>query len=97
MTVETKPSNVSDSNQEAEPDQLLDDEENKNPPIKKTSSCTGLKVWCLSNIPMNYHCYLSRNVVQDMTCPILLFLFPLSFVELDTHRGPGASQILPFL
>ncbi|XP_041254515.1 solute carrier organic anion transporter family member 1C1-like [Onychostruthus taczanowskii] len=45
MTVETKPSNVSDSNQEAEPDQLLDDEGNKNPPVKKTSSCTGLKVF----------------------------------------------------
>ncbi|XP_056349792.1 solute carrier organic anion transporter family member 1C1-like [Oenanthe melanoleuca] len=45
MTVETKPSNVSDSNQEADPDQLSDDEGNKNPPAKKTSSCTGLKVF----------------------------------------------------
>ncbi|XP_026646101.1 solute carrier organic anion transporter family member 1C1-like [Zonotrichia albicollis] len=45
MTVETKPSNTSDSNQEAEPDQLLDDEGNKNPPVKKTSSRTGLKVF----------------------------------------------------
>ncbi|XP_018775400.2 solute carrier organic anion transporter family member 1C1-like [Serinus canaria] len=45
MTVETKPSNVNDSNQEAEPDQLLDDEGNKNPPVKKTSSSTGLKVF----------------------------------------------------
>ncbi|OWK62459.1 Solute carrier organic anion transporter family member 1C1 [Lonchura striata] len=45
MTMETKPSNISDSNQEAEPDQLLDDDGNKNPPVKKTSSCTGLKVF----------------------------------------------------
>ncbi|XP_050181285.1 solute carrier organic anion transporter family member 1C1 isoform X3 [Myiozetetes cayanensis] len=46
MTVETKSSNVNDSNQEAEPNQPLDDEENKNPPVKKkTSSCTGLKAF----------------------------------------------------
>lgn len=85
MTVETKPSNVNDSYQEAEPDQLLDDEGNKNPPVKKTSSCTGLKVCCLSNSTMNYHCYLLRNVGQDMTCQNPSFLFPLSFEELDVH------------
>ncbi|XP_027750046.1 solute carrier organic anion transporter family member 1B3-like isoform X1 [Empidonax traillii] len=46
MTVETKSSNVNGSNQEAEPNQPLDDEENKNPPVKKkTSSCTGLKAF----------------------------------------------------
>ncbi|XP_071407451.1 solute carrier organic anion transporter family member 1B3-like isoform X2 [Pithys albifrons albifrons] len=46
MTTETKPSNVNGSNQEAEPDQLLDDEENKNLPVKKKgSSCTGLKAF----------------------------------------------------
>ncbi|XP_027516091.1 solute carrier organic anion transporter family member 1B3-like isoform X2 [Corapipo altera] len=46
MTVETKSSNVSGSNQEAEPNQPLDDEENKNPPVKKkTSCCTGLKAF----------------------------------------------------
>ncbi|XP_051640422.1 solute carrier organic anion transporter family member 1B3-like [Manacus candei] len=46
MTVETKSSNVSGSNQEAEPKQPLDDEENKNPPVKKkTSCCTGLKAF----------------------------------------------------
>ncbi|XP_065539675.1 solute carrier organic anion transporter family member 1C1-like [Lathamus discolor] len=46
MTAETKSSNVSDSNQEAEPAQLLDNEANKNLPVKKkTSCCTGLKVF----------------------------------------------------
>ncbi|CAN8212791.1 unnamed protein product [Coccothraustes coccothraustes] len=45
MTVETKPNNANDSNQEAEPDQLLDDEGSKNPPVKKTSSSPGLKVF----------------------------------------------------
>lgn len=48
MTAETESSHVSDSNQEAEPAQLLDNEANKNLPVKKkTSCCTGLKVWCL--------------------------------------------------
>ncbi|XP_010130273.1 PREDICTED: solute carrier organic anion transporter family member 1B2-like, partial [Buceros rhinoceros silvestris] len=46
MTVENKSSNVEESNQEAEPAQLLDDEANKNLPIKKkTSCCTGLKAF----------------------------------------------------
>ncbi|KAJ7427117.1 hypothetical protein WISP_09554 [Willisornis vidua] len=46
MTIETKPSNVNGSNQEAEPDQALDDDENKNLPVKKkASSCTGLKAF----------------------------------------------------
>lgn len=98
MTVETKPSNVNDSNQEAEPDQLLDDEGNKNPPVKKTSSCTGLKVQCLSNTTMNYHCSLLRNVVQGVTCQIPSLLFPLSFVELDTYqRHRGQSNLIFFL
>lgn len=52
MTVETESSNVDDSNQEAEPVQLLDDEANKNLPVKKkTTCCTGLKVWFLSVSP----------------------------------------------
>ncbi|XP_066857067.1 solute carrier organic anion transporter family member 1C1-like isoform X3 [Anser cygnoides] len=46
MTVETESSNVDDSNQEAEPVQLLDDEANKNLPVrKKTTCCTGLKMF----------------------------------------------------
>ncbi|XP_069718240.1 solute carrier organic anion transporter family member 1C1-like [Phaenicophaeus curvirostris] len=46
MTAETESSNVDDSNQEAEPAQLLDDEANKNLPVKKkTSCCTGLKMF----------------------------------------------------
>ncbi|XP_027555529.1 solute carrier organic anion transporter family member 1C1-like isoform X2 [Neopelma chrysocephalum] len=46
MTVETKSSDVNGSNQEAEPNQPLDDEENKTPPVKKkTSSCSGLKAF----------------------------------------------------
>ncbi|KAM6096096.1 PREDICTED: solute carrier organic anion transporter family member 1C1-like [Chlamydotis macqueenii] len=45
MTVETESSNVDDSNQEAEPAQLSDDEANKNPPVKKKTCCTGLKVF----------------------------------------------------
>ncbi|XP_056196895.1 solute carrier organic anion transporter family member 1C1-like [Falco biarmicus] len=46
MTVETKPSNDDDSNQEAEPSQFLDDEAKKNLPVKKkTSCCTGLKAF----------------------------------------------------
>ncbi|CAN0044534.1 unnamed protein product [Bubo scandiacus] len=46
MTVETESSNVDDSNQEAEPVQLLDDEANKNLSVKKkTSCCTGLKAF----------------------------------------------------
>ncbi|KAM4672338.1 solute carrier organic anion transporter family member 1C1-like [Amazona ochrocephala] len=46
MTAETESSNVSDSNQEAEPAQLFDDEANKNLPVKKkTSCCNGLKVF----------------------------------------------------
>ncbi|KAJ7395569.1 hypothetical protein BTVI_153489 [Pitangus sulphuratus] len=46
MTVETKSSNVNGSNQEAEPNQPLDDEENKTQPLKKkTSSCSGLKAF----------------------------------------------------
>ncbi|XP_026696770.1 solute carrier organic anion transporter family member 1C1-like isoform X2 [Athene cunicularia] len=46
MTVETESSNADDSNQEVEPVQLLDDEANKNPPVKKkTSCCTGLKAF----------------------------------------------------
>ncbi|XP_008940212.1 PREDICTED: solute carrier organic anion transporter family member 1C1-like [Merops nubicus] len=46
MTVETESSNVHDSNQEAEPAQLVDDEANKNLPVKtKTSCCTGLKAF----------------------------------------------------
>ncbi|XP_035167684.1 solute carrier organic anion transporter family member 1C1-like [Oxyura jamaicensis] len=46
MTVETESSNVDDSNQEAEPVQILDDEANKNLPVrKKTTCCTGLKMF----------------------------------------------------
>ncbi|CAM9973728.1 unnamed protein product [Bubo scandiacus] len=46
MTVETESSNVDDSNQEAEPVQLLDDEANKNLSVKKkTSCCSGLKAF----------------------------------------------------
>ncbi|KAM6211786.1 solute carrier organic anion transporter family member 1C1-like [Sarcoramphus papa] len=46
MTVETESSNVDDSNQEAEPAQLLDDDANKDLPVKKkTSCCTGLKAF----------------------------------------------------
>lgn len=76
MTVETESSNVNDSNQEAEPAQLLDDEANKNVPVKKkTSCCTGLKVWCLINITTNYCCHMLRIVVQDTTWQITSFLF----------------------
>ncbi|XP_032842130.2 solute carrier organic anion transporter family member 1C1 isoform X7 [Tyto alba] len=46
MTVETESSNLDDSNQEAEPVQLLDYQANKNLPVKKkTSCCTGLKAF----------------------------------------------------
>ncbi|XP_075296299.1 solute carrier organic anion transporter family member 1C1 [Opisthocomus hoazin] len=46
MTAETESSNVGNSNQEAEPAQLLDDEANKNLTVtKKTSCCTGLKAF----------------------------------------------------
>lgn len=86
MTVETESSNIDDSNQEAEPAQLLDDEGNKNLPVRKTTSCcTGLKVWCLINITTNYCCHMLRNVVWDTTWQITSLLFPLSFLELDTH------------
>jgi len=79
MTAETESSNVGNSNQEAEPAQLLDDEANKNLTVtKKTSCCTGLKVWCLIAITTNYR-YMLRNVVPVMTCHITLFLFPAFF------------------
>ncbi|XP_065598600.1 solute carrier organic anion transporter family member 1C1-like [Cyrtonyx montezumae] len=46
MTAETESSNIDDSNQEAEPSQLVDDETSENLPVeKKTSCCTGLKVF----------------------------------------------------
>ncbi|OPJ70657.1 solute carrier organic anion transporter family member 1C1 [Patagioenas fasciata monilis] len=46
MTVETESSNIEDSNQEAEPAQILDDEAKKNLPVKKkTTCCTGLKTF----------------------------------------------------
>ncbi|XP_051471134.1 solute carrier organic anion transporter family member 1C1 isoform X3 [Apus apus] len=46
MTVELESSNVVNSNQEAKPVQLLDDEVNKNLPVKKeTACCNGLKVF----------------------------------------------------
>ncbi|KAM9276219.1 solute carrier organic anion transporter family member 1B3-like [Cariama cristata] len=48
MTVEIKPSNADDSNQEAET-QLFEDEANKNLPVKKkTSCCTGLKAFLIA-------------------------------------------------
>ncbi|XP_010084596.1 PREDICTED: solute carrier organic anion transporter family member 1B3-like, partial [Pterocles gutturalis] len=54
MTVETESSNVDDSNQEEEPAQLLDDEANKNLPVKeKTSCCTGLKAF-LAALSLSY-------------------------------------------
>ncbi|XP_025948411.2 solute carrier organic anion transporter family member 1C1-like [Dromaius novaehollandiae] len=56
MTVETESSHVDDSNQEAEPAQLLDDEANKQLPVKKkTSCCTGLKVF-LAALSFSYFC-----------------------------------------
>ncbi|XP_009865739.1 PREDICTED: solute carrier organic anion transporter family member 1B3-like [Apaloderma vittatum] len=46
MTVETESNSAHGSNQEVEPAQLLDDEADKNLPVKKkTSCCTGLKVF----------------------------------------------------
>ncbi|XP_071589161.1 solute carrier organic anion transporter family member 1C1-like isoform X1 [Heliangelus exortis] len=46
MTVETESSDVNNLNQEAKPAQLLDDEANRNLPVKKkTSSCNGLKAF----------------------------------------------------
>ncbi|XP_010001310.1 PREDICTED: solute carrier organic anion transporter family member 1B3-like [Chaetura pelagica] len=46
MTAELESSNVGNSNQEAKPVQLLDDEANKNLPVKKgTACCNGLKVF----------------------------------------------------
>nr|XP_021145513.1 solute carrier organic anion transporter family member 1B3 [Columba livia] len=46
MMVETESSNIEDSNREAEPAQILDDEAKKNLPVKKkTTCCTGLKTF----------------------------------------------------
>ncbi|KAM6320702.1 solute carrier organic anion transporter family member 1C1-like [Aegotheles albertisi] len=46
MTAETESSNVDNSNQEARPAQILDDETNENLTMKKkTSCCTGLKAF----------------------------------------------------
>ncbi|XP_067998016.1 solute carrier organic anion transporter family member 1C1-like [Melanerpes formicivorus] len=56
MTVETESSNVCDPNPEIEAAQPLDDEANKNLPVKKkTSCCTGLKAF-LAALSFTYLC-----------------------------------------
>uniref|UniRef100_A0A8C6ZPI3 Solute carrier organic anion transporter family member n=1 Tax=Nothoprocta perdicaria TaxID=30464 RepID=A0A8C6ZPI3_NOTPE len=66
MKVETESSHADASNQEAEPAQLLDDEENKHLPVKKkTSCCTGLKVF-LAALSFSYFCKaLSATIMKS--------------------------------